>query len=50
MSTRRIDLQKHAGTPFAAMVRLEERIKLNPRLRALVTVRASTIASGRPSP
>jgi AhpD family alkylhydroperoxidase len=43
-STRsRIDMQHHAGAPYAAMVRLEERIDLDPRLRHLVKVRASQI-------
>jgi AhpD family alkylhydroperoxidase len=33
----------HAGGPYAAMVRLEERIVLEPRLRHLVKLRASQI-------
>ena len=39
----RIDVIQHAGAPYAAMVRLEERIELDPRLKALVKVRASQI-------
>jgi len=43
MTTPRIDLTRHAGSPFAAMVRLEERISLDPRLKGLVKVRVSQI-------
>jgi|tagenome__1003787_1003787.scaffolds.fasta_scaffold20478777_1 AhpD family alkylhydroperoxidase len=41
--TPRIDLAHHAGAPYAAMVRVEERIELDPRLRGLIEVRASQI-------
>jgi AhpD family alkylhydroperoxidase len=41
--TPRIDLLQHAGAPYAAMVRVEERIKLDPPLRGLVKVRASQL-------
>jgi AhpD family alkylhydroperoxidase len=43
MTTPRIDLTHHAGAPFAAMVRLEERIVLDPALKSLVKVRVSQI-------
>ncbi len=39
----RLDLESHAGGPLAAMVRLEERIRFDPRLRELVKLRASQI-------
>jgi AhpD family alkylhydroperoxidase len=39
----RLDVAGHAGGPIAAMVRLEERIDLEPRLRHLVKLRASQI-------
>jgi AhpD family alkylhydroperoxidase len=42
-TTPRIDLVRHAGGPYAAMVRVEQRIDLDPRLRHLVKVRASQI-------
>jgi hypothetical protein len=35
-TTRRIDLASLAGAPATAMVKLEERIELDPRLRELV--------------
>jgi AhpD family alkylhydroperoxidase len=41
--TPRIDLTRHAGAPYAAMSRLEERIDLDPRVRSLVKVRASVV-------
>jgi AhpD family alkylhydroperoxidase len=34
---------KHAGGPYSAMVRVEERIDLEPRLRHLVKIHASQI-------
>jgi AhpD family alkylhydroperoxidase len=43
MNTPRIDLSRHAGGPFAAMVRVEERITLDPRIRHLVKLRGSQI-------
>jgi len=39
----RIDMLNHAGGPYAAMVRVEERIKLDPTVRHLVKMRASQI-------
>jgi len=39
----RIKITEHAAAPYAGMVRVEERIKLDPRLRHLVKVRASQI-------
>jgi AhpD family alkylhydroperoxidase len=39
----RIDIAHHAGGPYAAMVRLEERISLDPAIRHLVKLRASQI-------
>jgi AhpD family alkylhydroperoxidase len=39
----RIDIRRHAGAVYAAMIRLEERIQLDPALRALVKIRASQI-------
>jgi AhpD family alkylhydroperoxidase len=39
----RIDIRRHAGAVYAAMTRLEERIQLDPALRALVKIRASQI-------
>ena len=41
--TPRIDLVHHAGAPVAAMQRVKERIRLDPRLRLLVKLRASQI-------
>jgi AhpD family alkylhydroperoxidase len=46
MSTQhaeRIDMMEHAGAPYAAMVRLEERIQLDETIRHLVKLRASQI-------
>jgi AhpD family alkylhydroperoxidase len=43
MTTPRIDPTRHAGAPYAAMVRVEERITLDPRLHQLVKLRASQI-------
>jgi AhpD family alkylhydroperoxidase len=43
MTTPRIDLPHHAGAPYAAMVRLEERIALDVTIRSLVKVRVSQI-------
>jgi AhpD family alkylhydroperoxidase len=42
-TTPRIDLASLAGAPAAAMVKLEERIDLDPGLRELVRLRASLI-------
>jgi AhpD family alkylhydroperoxidase len=42
-TTPRIDLIRHAGAPYAAMQRVEERIRLDRRLRLLVKLRASQI-------
>lgn len=42
-TTPRIDLQQHAGPQIAAMIRLEERIELDPSLRHLVKIRASMV-------
>jgi AhpD family alkylhydroperoxidase len=42
-TTPRIDLLRHAGAAYAGMVRVEERIELDPRLRELVKIRASQI-------
>jgi AhpD family alkylhydroperoxidase len=39
----RIDLTSLAGAPFAAVLRLEERIDLDPRLGKLIKVRASQV-------
>ena len=39
----RIDMIKHAGGPYAAMSRVEERIELDPVIRHLVKIRASQI-------
>jgi len=39
----RIDIAHHAAAPYAAMVRVEERIRLDDRLRALVKIRASIV-------
>ena len=39
----RIDLPSLAGAPFAAVMRLEERIDVDPRLGKLVKVRASQV-------
>jgi AhpD family alkylhydroperoxidase len=39
----RIDMTAHAGAPYAAMVRVEERIQLDPVIRHLVKLRASLI-------
>ena len=39
----RLDVAEHAGAAIAAMVRLEERIELEPRLRHLVKIHASQI-------
>ena len=39
----RIDMIRHGGGPFAAMVRVEERIELDPVVRHLVKLRASQI-------
>ncbi|MBX5442949.1 MAG: carboxymuconolactone decarboxylase family protein [Solirubrobacteraceae bacterium] len=41
--TPRIDMTAHAGGPYAAMVRVSERIELDPRLKHLVELRASQI-------
>jgi AhpD family alkylhydroperoxidase len=43
MSTPRIDLNRHAAAPYAAVVRLEQRIELDPVLKELVKLRASFI-------
>ena len=43
MTTPRIDLIHHAGAPLAAMVRVEERIALDPTVKDLVKVRVSQI-------
>jgi AhpD family alkylhydroperoxidase len=43
MNTPRIDLTRHAGPVYAAMIRVEERISLDPRLKLLVKVRVSQI-------
>jgi len=43
MTTPRIDLTHHAGAVYAAMIRVEERISLDPRLKLLVKVRVSQI-------
>jgi AhpD family alkylhydroperoxidase len=42
-TTQRMDLVSHARGPYAAVLRLEERIELDPGLRALVKIRASQI-------
>lgn len=39
----RIDLLQHAGAPYGAMVRVEERIQLDPTIRHLVKLRASQL-------
>jgi AhpD family alkylhydroperoxidase len=39
--TPRLDLTRHAAAAIAGMVRVEERIDLDPGLRALVKIRAS---------
>jgi AhpD family alkylhydroperoxidase len=39
----RIDIVHHAGGPYAAMARVEERIELDPVIRHLVKIRASQI-------
>ena len=39
----RLDLALHAGAPFAGMLRVEERIDLDVRIRGLVKVRASQL-------
>jgi len=39
----RLDLAHHAGAPFAGMLRVEERIDLDARIRGLVKVRASQL-------
>jgi AhpD family alkylhydroperoxidase len=39
----RIDLPQHAGHLYAALVRVEQRIELDPGLRLLVKLRASQI-------
>ena len=41
--TQRLDLPHLAGAPFAGMLRVEERINLNERVRGLVKVRASQL-------
>lgn len=41
--TPRIDLQRYAAAPYAAMVRVEERIEVDPGLKPLVKLRASQI-------
>jgi AhpD family alkylhydroperoxidase len=40
---RRLDLVRHARAPYSGMLRVEERIELDTRLRELVKVRASQI-------
>lgn len=42
-TTPRIDLMALAGGPFAAMIRLEERIELDARIKELVKLRASIV-------
>lgn len=42
-TTPRIDLTSLAGAPYGAMVRVSERIKLDPTLKHLVELRASQI-------
>jgi AhpD family alkylhydroperoxidase len=42
-TTPRIDLASQAGAPYAGMIRVEERIKLDPTVRKLVELRASQI-------
>jgi AhpD family alkylhydroperoxidase len=39
----RLDLPRHAGAVYAGMLRVEERIDLDPRIRGLVKVLASQI-------
>jgi len=39
----RIDMLRHAGAPYAAMSRVEERIQLDPVVKELVKLRASQI-------
>ena len=39
--TPRIDLAKHAGGPLGAMIRVEQRIELDPTIKELVKLRAS---------
>jgi AhpD family alkylhydroperoxidase len=41
--TSRLDISRHAAGPYSAMLRLEQRIELDPQLRELVKVRASLI-------
>jgi AhpD family alkylhydroperoxidase len=41
--TARLDMTKHAGAPYAAMARVEERIQLDPTIRHLVKLRASQL-------
>jgi AhpD family alkylhydroperoxidase len=43
MTTPRIDPSRHAGAAVGAMVRVEERIELDPTVRHLVKIRASQI-------
>jgi AhpD family alkylhydroperoxidase len=43
MTTPRIDPSRHAGPVVGAMVRVEERIQLDPTVRHLVKIRASQI-------
>ncbi|MGE4425343.1 MAG: carboxymuconolactone decarboxylase family protein [Solirubrobacteraceae bacterium] len=42
-SEPRLDLLAHTAGPYAAMVRVEERIRLDPTIRHLVKLRASQI-------
>jgi AhpD family alkylhydroperoxidase len=39
----RLDIQAHAGAAFGALVRLSERIELDPTLKHLVDIRASQL-------
>ena len=41
--SQRLDLAHHAGSPYAGMLRVEERIDLDERMRGLVKVRASQV-------